>query len=239
MAFGPAPCPCGQHQGNCPVVGDMWSLWSNARQNAGRLTEDAGETLLKEIAMLRIERKGGLGTPEHRLSTLLDELQKRFPKVHSPLSSSPPEPYFLAAIDEVMKSWSTEEALQLAGWERLFEKMVGWRGSTITGAPLMPDGDLPQDPAFVAFHIDGLNQVLNQYRNAVHQFLGNGADEERWPSGVRDLTALQALADNEDPTARKRRARAISDALGIEDESTTKQIEAIERLKAAVPKSTT
>lgn len=41
----------------------------------------------------------GPGTPIARLTVLLDELEKRFPGVVSPVMSDPPEPKLLAALD--------------------------------------------------------------------------------------------------------------------------------------------
>jgi hypothetical protein len=44
------------------------------------------------------------GTPSARLHYLFDELDQRFPNAVSPVSSEPPEPKYLAAIDKLMKT---------------------------------------------------------------------------------------------------------------------------------------
>lgn len=45
----------------------------------------------------------GPGTPIARLTHLLEELAKRFPGVHCPIMSDPPEPKYLAAIDRLIE----------------------------------------------------------------------------------------------------------------------------------------
>jgi hypothetical protein len=51
---------------------------------------------------------GGAGTPSLRLSYMLDELCRRFPKATSIYRSEPPEVALLNALDEVLKSVSIE-----------------------------------------------------------------------------------------------------------------------------------
>lgn len=49
----------------------------------------------------------GPGTPIHRLTRLLEELDKRFPGVVNPILSDPPEPKYLAAIDALIRNQTT------------------------------------------------------------------------------------------------------------------------------------
>ena len=51
-----------------------------------------------------VERATGPGTPSYRLKWLLDELARRFPEATMPLSSRPPEPFYLAAIDNLIET---------------------------------------------------------------------------------------------------------------------------------------
>lgn len=48
--------------------------------------------------------------------------------------------------------------------------------------------------------IDRLEADLQRYRTAVHEVLGNGADEEIWPSGKLDTEALTDLCYLRDAT---------------------------------------
>lgn len=58
----------------------------------------------------------GPGTPAHRFSRILDELEKRFPDAAPALLSDPPEPKYLAAIDamqaELKQAWAQVEVLK-------------------------------------------------------------------------------------------------------------------------------
>jgi len=57
----------------------------------------------------------GPGTPIARLTYLLDELEKRFPGVVNPVSSEPPEPLLLAALDKARADAAVAERQRIQG----------------------------------------------------------------------------------------------------------------------------
>lgn len=65
---------------------------------------DDARTALLAAHGAAVEQATGPGTPSYRLAWLLDELARRFPEATMPLSSRPPEPFYLAAIDNLIET---------------------------------------------------------------------------------------------------------------------------------------
>jgi hypothetical protein len=73
-------------------------------ERQAKLTPDRTAASLMREAATALSSQVGPGRPSTRLEHLLDGLALRFPLAHSPVRSDPPEPCYLAAIDELLAS---------------------------------------------------------------------------------------------------------------------------------------
>jgi len=84
------------------------------------------------------------------------------------------------------------------GWERLFSRLIDPR-RIASGEPLLPDPSLPQDPAFVAFLIDGLrrerDEALDELEGMVGQHCTLETSDPDVKPGDPPLDSM-ALSDN-------------------------------------------
>ncbi len=81
----------------------------------------------------------GPGTLEHRFASLLVELSKRFPNAHHFNSSSPPEPAYLAAIDELRNDNDETQALFDTMWEADMRAIKLWQAANPGQDHVWPD----------------------------------------------------------------------------------------------------